>query len=123
MCVGLQAQLGSRSYALEGCGPGCWDWMEQDRGAWRDETPIPPPAASLGAGREAGRAGNGSLVTVTVQIWYTPQFLALFSSPADLEVWADLLMLETNTAYREGGIPLRLMRRCLSPHPDAELGS
>ena len=39
-------------------------------------------------------------------IWYTPEFRDLFSTNADMEVFVDLIFVETNEGYENSNIPV-----------------
>ena len=56
--------------------------------------------------QKQGREDTTSIVTYTIMIWYTPQFLALFSSEADMNSFVDLVFAETNQGYINSDIPV-----------------
>ena len=56
--------------------------------------------------QKKGQEDTTSIVTYTIMIWYTPQFLALFSSEADMNTFVDLVFTETNEGYINSNIPV-----------------
>ena len=56
--------------------------------------------------QKQGREDTTSIVTYTIMIWYTPQFLALFSSESDMNSFVDLVFAETNQGYINSDIPV-----------------
>ena len=53
-----------------------------------------------------GEEDSTTVATYSVMIWYTPEFRALFSSEGDLDVFVDLIFLETNVGYENSEIPV-----------------
>merc|ERR1719369_1094872 len=119
-----QVLVEGRSWSLEGCGPGCYVWVEQDQGEWGEEECESGDTdehirdtKQLNEMKELGKADTTTIVTYTVMIWYTEEFKQLFSSTEDIEAFTDLVILETNQAYISGNIPVRVSKHCVQHHP------
>merc|ERR1719369_1751928 len=119
-----QVLVEGRSWSLEGCGPGCYVWVEQDQGEWGEEECESGDTDNhirdtkqLNEMKELGKADTTTIVTYTVMIWYTEEFKQLFSSTEDIEAFTDLVILETNQAYISGNIPVRVSKHCVQLHP------
>merc|ERR1719315_603057 len=50
-------------------------------------------------------------------IWYTPQFLALFATESDMNVFIDLIFEETNQGYINSKMPVRVSKVGPKQHP------
>jgi len=116
---------GGVSWVLEGCGAGCFLWIQQ-KNNWLDETTAPSIRTKSGFFRHPGNVtkllaqgleDTTTEVTYTVMIWYTPQFLASFASEADMGVFIDLIFEETNQGYINSKMPVRVSKLGPRQHP------
>merc|ERR1719495_2700341 len=116
---------GGVSWVLEGCGAGCFLWIQQ-KNNWLDETTAPSIRTKSGVFQhpgdvtklmDQGLSDTTTEVTYTVMIWYTPQFLASFASEADMGVFIDLIFEETNQGYINSKMPVRVSKLGPRQHP------
>jgi len=119
-----QVQAGGNSWSLEGCGEGCFSWVQQDRDHFKEETCEEAPAEATSANKKKsaelqalGESDTDTVVTYTVMMWYTQEFRDLFASTEDMDTFTDLIILETNEAYISGSIPVRIQKLCTQKHP------
>merc|ERR1711970_217404 len=123
--VAGQVHANGEAWALEGCGEGCFLWIKQNTD-WVDETSSPTSSftkgffetpANITKLMDQGLSDTTTEVTYTVMIWYTPQFLAMFASEADMNVFVDLVFEETNQGYINSQMPVRVSKVGPKQHP------
>jgi len=119
-----QVQSKEHSWSLEGCGRNCFSWVKQDRSSWLNETCETPPLSKKSVNtkkwndlRALGEADTDTIVTYTVMMWFTKEFSDLFETREDLDAFTDLIILETNEAYINGNMPVRVAKHCVEKHP------
>jgi len=123
--VAGQVHANSRAWSLQGCGDGCYLWIRQSN-SWPDEKSEHSQMPDLKNKTEVehmeklltqGLRDSTSIVTYSIMIWYTPQFRALFPSQLDMELFVDLIFIETNQGYINSQMPVRAVKHCAKQHP------
>ena len=103
---------GGKSFSLEKCQNG-YVWKEYEVGTFGEDVVQQIPSSedlSKLKSVDAGARDSTTVVTYSVQFYYTPQFAAITS---DIPGYIDQVIAETNQGYANSQIPVRVSRFCI----------
>ena len=99
-----------RSFVIENCGSEGHVFKEIDiDNLDSEDTAIFTNSGRRQGGRMLAVIDNTTVVTYSVQIYYTKEFAAV---TPDIQGWMDAVIAETNQGYINSNVPLRVKKHC-----------